>query len=169
MNIIFLDIDGVLNSQKYFIEQHSKILELYSNENYDNSIALKTERQMLNIDINKVNILKEIIDITNSSVVITSSWKSLSTFPYIKNRLIDIGIPIIGITKDNNENRGEGIKNYIKENNIDNYIIIDDEIFKDYDDEILSKLIKTSFYENGLEEKQKIKAIRMLNKNMATL
>lgn len=164
MNIIFLDIDGVLNSLNHFINMHSKVLELYENKNYNNSNELKLKRVMMDIDINKVNILKDIVEETNSNVVIISSWKTLGVFPYVKDKLIDMGIPIIGVTKDDNGYRGKGIKNYIKENNITNYIVIDDEVFDDYDGEILGKLIKTSFYDDGLEEKHKAKAINKLNK-----
>ena len=164
MNIIFLDIDGVLNSLNYFIERHPKVLELYAHEDYDNNALLKMKRLMLDIDIKKLNILKEIVEETNSYVVVISSWKSLGTFPYVMNKLIDMGIPIIGKTDDYNSNRGEGIKRYIKENNIENYVILDDEIFEDYDEEILKHLVKTSFYEDGLEVKHKEKAIKKLIK-----
>lgn len=38
MNVIFLDIDGVLNDLNYFIERKPKVLELYANKNYDNDV-----------------------------------------------------------------------------------------------------------------------------------
>ena len=53
MNIIFLDIDGVLNDQK--------VIDFYKGKDYikvDKKSLLK--RQMLDIDINKLNILKEL-------------------------------------------------------------------------------------------------------------
>lgn len=162
MNIIFLDIDGVLNSQNYIIKTHPKVLELYSNNNYSNNDELKLKRLMLDIDIKKLDILKDICNNTDSNVVIISAWKNLGVFPYVKNKLIEYGIPIIGITNDKNGNRGEGIKNYIIENNINNFIVLDDEIFEDYDKEILNRLVKTSFYKNGLEEEHKVKAIKLL-------
>ena len=162
MNIIFLDIDGVLNSLNYFIERHPKVLELYSNQNYDSSDELKLQRVMLDINMEKLELLREIIESTDAKVVVISSWKSLGIFPYVKEKLIKYGIPIIDTTKNDHGNRGEGIKNYIKNHNIENYIVIDDEIFQDYDEEILGKLVKTSFYENGLEEKHKVKAIQLL-------
>ena len=40
--------------------------------------------------------------------------------------------------------------------------LIDDEIFDDYNDIILSRLVKTSFDDNGLDEKAKVKAIKLL-------
>ncbi len=164
MNVIFLDIDGVLNDLNYFMERHPKVLELYTNKIYDNSDTLKLQRLMLDIDIKKLKILKEIIDETKSLVVITSSWKTLEVFPYVKNELIKLGIPIIDVTKDHNFDRGTGIKNYLKEHNVENYIILDDDIFKDYDEELLSHLIKTSFISKGLSNNHKEKAIKKLIK-----
>ncbi len=165
MNIVFLDIDGVLNSLNYFIEREPKVLELYQNENYNKDTFLKLKRLMLDIDINKVKVLKEIIDETKSLVVVISSWKNMGTFSYVQNELIKMGIPIIGITDDCNSNRGAGIKNYLQENNVQKYIILDDEIFDDYDVELLSHLVKTSFNKNGLTNKHKSIAIKMMINN----
>lgn len=54
VNIIFLDIDGVLNSKNYFIERHPKLLELYKNNKFLDTISLKLKRMMLDIDLNKL-------------------------------------------------------------------------------------------------------------------
>ena len=148
-NIIFLDIDGVLNSQKFLIEQNNKnVLDL-------------VERQISDIDPKNLEILKEIIFLTNSKVVITSSWRKLNIYPLVKEKLIDIGIPIIGETPIIESKRGEEIRKYIKENNVENYIIIDDDIFEDFY-ELKNYLVKTSFYENGLEEFHKDIAFKLL-------
>ena len=111
MDVIFLDIDGVLNSKDYFIKRHPQVLELFRNNRLNNDIRLKLKRMLLDIDPNKLEILKEIIKATGAYVVVTSSWKRLEIFPYVKEQLISMGIPIIGTTTDNSSNRGEGIKN----------------------------------------------------------
>lgn len=54
VNIIFLDIDGVLNSKNYFIERHLKLLELYKNNKFLDTISFKLKRMMLDIDLNKL-------------------------------------------------------------------------------------------------------------------
>ena len=165
MNIIFLDIDGVLNDQNHFIETDQKVIDFYKSAEYikgDPYSLLK--RQMLDIDMNKLSILKEICEITSSKIVITSSWKSLSIYPLIEEELINKGIPIIGTTKYSSSSRGLGIKLYIEENNVDNYIILDDEIFDTYDDELLSRLVKTNFYISGLNEESKDIAIKKLER-----
>ena len=61
--------------------------------------------------------------------------------------------------------RGEEIKLYIpKHPNIDNFVILDDEIFEDYDDYLLKHLVKTSFYIDGLTEEHIEQAKIILNK-----
>ena len=45
---------------------------------------------------------------------------------------------------------------------MNDYIILDDEIFPDYDENLLNHLIKTSFYEDGLTEKHAKKLIKGL-------
>ena len=164
MNVIFLDIDGVLNSKDYFIESHPKVLELCEGNKFNHDTKFKLERMMLDIDPNKLEILKDIINETEANVVITSSWKRLNIFPHIKEKLISIGIPVIGETIDNSENRGEGIKRYLMENNVSEYIILDDDIFDDYDEDLLSHLIKTSFNDGGLVEAHKKLILKKLVK-----
>lgn len=164
MNIIFLDIDGVLNSLDYFIERHPKVLELYDNTEFKGYIQLRIKRMLLDLDLKKIKILKEIIDATGAYVVVTSSWKKLDIFPYVKEQLISMGIPIIGVTIDNSVNRGEGIKKYLADNNVKKYIILDDDIFNDYDQELLNHLIKTSFNNGGLTESHKETIIKKLVK-----
>ena len=136
-NIIFLDIDGVLNSNKYF--------DSISNKEYINPV----DRLMLDIDVSKVKILLEVINKTNTKVVITSSWRRMKLYPYIKERLISMGLPVVGETPFIEGRRGEEIKSYLLENRVSNYCIIDDEVFKDYK-ELEDYLVVTDFYEDGL-------------------
>lgn len=161
--IIFLDIDGVLNSEQYFLKRYRNTKDL----NMINIDSLKENDyrvmlQLCDIDLDSLNNLLEIIDLTNSKVVIISTWKRLVYYEKIKKHLINLGLPIIGETNDNSLNRGEGIRKYLDVNNVDNYIILDDEIFTDYDEELLSHLIKTSFKE-GLIENNIIESIELLN------
>ena len=129
--IIFLDIDGVLNTTKTYEETHGvrKIYNKLIKENNDLDLMIKL--QLLEIDYNKLIILKEIINKTNAKIVITSSWRLLRIYPLIEDYLIKFGLPIIGTTKKL-KNRGEEIADYCNENNVKNYIIIDDEVFEDF-------------------------------------
>lgn len=167
MKIIFLDIDGVLNYLNYFIKSNDIRLNynkyLKTNENN----FFKKEKYLLinkirEIDIEKLYLLKEIINRTNSKVVITSSWRNLKLYPLIEEYLIKLGIPIIDKTK-HLSSRGEEIKDYLNKHKIDNYIIIDDDIFPDYDEELLFHLIHTNFYNEGLDYDNKEDAVYKLN------
>ena len=136
-NIIFLDIDGVLNSDKYF--------DSISNKECINLV----DRLMLDIDVSKVKILLEVINKTNTKIMITSSWRRMKLYSYIKERLISMGLPVVGETPFIEGRRGEEIRSYLLENRVSNYCIIDDEVFKDYK-ELEDYLVVTDFYEDGL-------------------
>lgn len=136
-NIIFLDIDGVLNSDKYF--------DSINNKECINPV----DKLMLDIDMSKVKILLEVINKTKAKIVIISSWRRMKLYPYIKERLITMGLPVVGETPFIEGRRGEEIKLYLANNYVSNYCIIDDEVFKDYNT-LEDNLVITNFYEDGL-------------------
>lgn len=151
--VIFLDIDGVLNCQS----------------------SKSGCGSWIGIDNSKVKILKEIVDKTNAKIVLTSSWKTfwerdynLITHhhgKYLNNKLRKQGLHILDKTEDKGRNRGKGIYDWIKKHNIKNWLVLDDDIFKDYDEEIIRHWIKTDFYDNngGLQKNHIEKAIKILN------
>lgn len=61
MNIIFLDVDGVLNSIEYLTEKHNELKRTLKQEEMLDTVCIKN--------------LKQIVDKTNARIVITSSWK----------------------------------------------------------------------------------------------
>lgn len=150
-NIIFLDIDGVLNSDKYF--------DSINNKECMNPV----DRIMLDIDMSKVKILLEIIGKTKAKIVITSSWRRMKLYPYIKERLISMGLPVVGETPFIEGRRGEEIKLYLANNYVSNYCIIDDEVFKDYK-ELEDYLVITDFYEDGLTKEHAREVVKKLIK-----
>lgn len=122
MKIIFLDIDGVLNSAMWS-EHVAKNREEY----YGVYIP---EWQ----DINAINMLERFIKNNDIKLVISSSWrlntveetkKDFKRYDYIRR----LNPYIIGVTpyKDS-RHRGEEIKAYLDEHpEIDNWVIVDDD------------------------------------------
>ena len=154
MKVIFLDIDGVLNSDKYWESIKSYEKEL-------------TEMQR-EIDSECLNNLKKIVNITKAKIVITSSWKKTNRkYEEFKKYMIQNGISIYDKTPNSLQssvNRGEEIRTWLEEHKgeVDNFIIIDDEIYPDFN-ELEERLVKTDFYkERGIEKKHVEKAINML-------
>jgi len=143
MQVIFLDIDGVLNYNDYF------------NNNYQGIDKY--------IDRKKLLLIKKIIYKTNCKIVFTSSWRYSLLFSTIEKSLIKEGI-IFDKTPYINNDRGIEIKEYLKIHpNIKDFIIIDDDIFSSYDKYLLSKLVKTNIKE-GLTEKYSKDIIKKLTK-----
>lgn len=125
MNIIFLDIDGVLNCQTFY-EQRPK----------DGAIL---ESPIRNICKERVGWLSELCESVGAKVVISSTWRH-SGLKYCKEILQEAGatFDVIGVTPDlrfDGAVRGNEILLWIKENkelvgayyDYKNYVIIDDD------------------------------------------
>lgn len=120
MKVIFLDVDGVLNSDEFF------------ENNTDDSY----------IDIKAVKLVKKAIEETGAKVVVSSSFRYNKAFQEIQEILLRNGILFEKTPFINNE-RGKEIKQWLsEESEIDDYVILDDEIFDDFDEELVSHLIK---------------------------
>ena len=132
MNVIFLDIDGVLNSDEYF----------------DKTKNLNIEGIKRDIDVEKIELLKKAIDETGANVVLSSSWRYTKKAQDLKALLAHYEI-YTDVTPFIQNNRGVEIKQWLSNNeNVEDFIIVDDEIFSSYDEELLGKLVKIS-NENG--------------------
>jgi len=85
----------------------------------------------------------------------------------LEDYLISKGLPIIDVTPKLND-RGEEIRTYLwnqilLEDKVDNFVILDDDIFPDFN-ELENYLIKTSFYEDGLTEEISNDVVRILRR-----
>lgn len=128
MKVIFLDVDGVLNSDEYI----DKIKKLNVN-------TIKSK-----VSVNKIGLLKQAVDATGARVVLTTSWRYRRDGTLLKNLLLKYGI-CADSTPFLDNNRGIEIKSYLSNNpNVDRYVILDDEIFDSYDEELIKHLIKIS-------------------------
>lgn len=123
-NIIFLDIDGVLSSEIFFTNNYYK-----QNKGFIDPIALDKLILLLNEN--------------NYKIVLSSSWRMdsvFSTLEYFKTAnfgvnkgiLMKLEPYLVGVTpfivKNNKHlSRGTEIQKFIEENNIKNYVILDDD------------------------------------------
>ena len=146
IKVIFLDIDGVMNSYASIVE------------NYQRGINRPDER----FSKSSINALEKIIKETNAKIVISSTWglsnKTIRAFKY-SNFDLDT---IIGETSalKNTGHRGKEINAYIDNTDeIESFVIIDD------DNDMGSLMDNLYQVDNqiGLLEKDADKIIKMLN------
>lgn len=155
MKIIFLDIDGVLNSRIYDGER-----------NLD---------ELSNIDESRLPLLKKLVDETGAKIVLSSTWRKSwnkdyklcgENGVYINSTFEKYGLKVYGKTPEIGmgfDRYGE-IKSYLENcgENIESFVILDDSPFgwKDFSD----SFIKTNpHFKRGLEEEHVKRAIQILN------
>ena len=111
---VFLDIDGVLNTR---------------------TTCQHTPDGYTGIDDARVEILANVIKMYDCyEIILISDWKEMGEYDddylYLLEKLDLYGLDISGKTKDQGNNRGKGIINYLKSHpEIDDYVILDDHEF----------------------------------------
>lgn len=160
MNYIFLDVDGVLNSDEFFRE--------HLNEN-------------INVDETRVKLVADFVKKTNARIILSSSWRILfddkmQTARRKGEELIKVfskyHIEIYDRTKvcissygyyDAGERFNE-INDYICKNltPIDKFVIFDDEDFGGTLKKFGPRFIQTNWFERGINEKCIEKAFKYL-------
>lgn len=174
MKVIFLDIDGVLNTSQTFKDV---TLESYI------SGYRRTE-----IDEFRIRFLKQIIDATGAVVVLSSSWRAFcdikdnqvvpnnKSMKELISLLLKYGITIYDITPYDQERiREKEILAWLMNKDVESYIVIDDDS-DDLKKFIGNALIKTNFTKDedmiiscGLCEEHVTMAINKLNINQKCL
>ena len=153
MKAIFLDKDGVLNSDEYFDK-----IEVQDIKGIESDIDLET-----------VKLLKEAVDATGAKVVVTASARYTANGKFLIELLREHKI-FPDLTPFIDNKRGIEIKQWLSEHpEIDDFVILDDEIFDSYDEELMKKLIKISngngiTFGEGLQRKDVDKIIQRLGK-----
>lgn len=150
MKVIFLDVDGVLNANDY-IKTTDKV----------NDILRIHDSNLINLQKLKIS--------TDAEIILTSTWKfdyakKNDLGKYLIDKLEEYNLQIYDYTIDNFYDRGRGIIEYLnKHPYIEEFVILDDDYFNDYDIfGLTSNLIRTSCAK-GLTESDIEKAIKILN------
>ena len=162
MKVIFLDIDGVLNGDKLY--------DLFPEEVYL-------------VDDNSLKRLAKLVELTNAKIVLSSSWSLCFEYTnnnevvpvshggyYLMSKLKSVGLFIHDIfDKSYVINRDKFIYNYITKHQIDNFVILDDELFNYEKYGLLDKLVyttfgdeSTSYEEEGFSESKFNEALSIL-------
>ncbi|NPV87345.1 MAG: hypothetical protein HPY45_15205 [Anaerolineae bacterium] len=139
--VIFLDIDGVLNS--------------ISRQN-----ECKWETDPHNVDV-----LNKIVKETGAVVVISSGWRFVYWLGEIRRFLLENGVEadIVDVVSPFLENKGDAVEAWLMRHtkDVDSYVILDDCSFL-FHEEQLDKLVETD-YRVGLMMSDAQKAISMLS------
>ena len=152
MNYIFLDIDGVMNNKIDWISKVNNKGEIFKGHR----MFCDKAWQMLS------DVCKE----TGARIILSSSWR-LGLKDYVNNRYSEYtlqgrllqyfdkyNIPLVGLTTDRYDKRGEQILEYIT-NNLngltDAWVVLDDELFDMKDILSMDHVFKTEF-ETGLQQ-----------------
>ncbi len=159
MKVVFLDIDGVLNTPS----------------------SKSRCAGYVGIDDDKLNRLKNLISQTDAEVVLISTWKkhwykenelklSQDCFAdYLDKKFAKFELKVFDKTKDCVEkqylSRGEGILEYIYRKNVKSYIILDDFQF-DYDGCGLTDILIKTNQSVGLTDEQVSMATALLSDNL---
>lgn len=167
MKVIFLDVDGVLNSIDDLMEYTEK-------NNIKGGIVYD------DIADKRLKLLKQLVDKTNAEIVISSSWR----IPWLRNgkpkilnpegllykltkKLSDYNLTYIDVTPHLYDittrfYRGDEIRTWLLEHpEVETFVILDDE--DDMCEFTETNLIKTT-YQHGLQQEDVDKAIKILNK-----
>ena len=149
MKVIFLDIDGVVNSEDSWRRRGDSLYDDIPDEEH-------------------IKHLNTIVKETGAEIVISSSWRSVFTLlglKYIMHGQGSIG-KIIGKTPkiEHDTVRGMEIQKWLDDTNeeIESFVILDDDCDMAH---LSDKLVKTT-WETGLQEEHAMLAIEILNKGM---
>ena len=180
INVIFLDIDGVLNGYNFWNLLGWNIISKF----HSNKLKDWYREEPFGVHERKVKRLAKIVHKTDAKVVISSSWRfglQYNILSYAQRKLLDLfdkyDIKIYGYTpRSESGKRDEEIKAWLsKHKEVNKFIILDDENF-DLQCFIGKELIQTSsvprggyikgqWFENtGLKNKHVRQAIKMLNR-----
>lgn len=157
MNVIFLDVDGVLNSHHWYKKNHKKHPE-----------KCRTDTA---IDPRYVRNLKKIIKRTGAKVVLSATCRvSVRTNKthYLRKIFKEYGIEIYDYTPYTGMERGIDIQEWLNHHLVNHIVILDDDSDMCH---LMEYLVKTNngpcklwYFNEGLSNRKVRESIKMLEK-----
>lgn len=149
MKVIFVDFDGVLNTEKY---------------------VLKFAEFGLILDPARMQLLKRIVDATDAKIVLSTTWREhwdskpdeCDNIGVQMNEIFkEHGLSIFSKTPFISRNREDEIEAWLGENpQVENFVVLDDRFLDS--EAIRGHFVKTSGYSSGLNSECTQKAIEIL-------
>lgn len=170
MKLLFLDIDGVLNHQEFYCR-------VYEDENGDiDKVKMQQWRDenpypLCEFDPIAVKRVVDVLNETGAKLVVSSSWR-IGDNGSLKNIFAKVGLPTefeftpnlmynFSSLKMEDVCRGDEIKKYMEDKDVDAYVILDDD--EDMLNEQQNSFIHCDFMV-GFTENDKKRAIEILGK-----
>ncbi|MBR6780227.1 MAG: hypothetical protein IKM24_04335 [Clostridia bacterium] len=152
MKVIFLDIDGVLNGPRYVRScGHFGVV----------------------IDPARLHLLKQITDVTGAVIVLATSWREHwnpdanlcdDAGRDINAIFSEVGLSVFGKTPKLQTGRTDEICAWLDANpQVKNFVVLDDAFMQAA--QLDGHIVRTSNLRGGLDERNVIEAIRILNEN----
>ncbi len=150
MKVIFLDFDGVLNTDRYIRDcGHTGVV----------------------IHPEKIRLIKKIVDSTGAEIVLTTSWKEhwspnperCDASGKLINEIFERnGLTIYDKTPKTHLPREEEIRSWLEDNpDTENFVVLDDmRLVADF---LTGHFVKTTAFRDALEETDAEAAIKILN------
>lgn len=159
MNVIFLDIDGVMNSNESIVHYHEMFLRQNTPRPWNTDAIFP---------ISYMKRLKSLVDMFNAKIVISSTWRIFYPDGWKWYRLIEnlreFGLEVEGTTIRNwtrYKQRGDEIRHWLSEHlDVTNFVILDDD--SDMCEFTETNLAKCDF-RYGFTKDVLNKAIKILN------
>jgi len=157
VRILFLDIDGVLNSSEFLTHQFFKFYKFPAEDNCEFALQQIDEKA-----VQRLNRLFEVYP--DLRIVLSSTWRKLYPLSILQELLEKKGLKknvVIGQTPTrlSDRIRGYEIKEWLDDHSeVDKFVILDDDANMI---SLLSHLIRTN-YEKGLTEKDVDKVLNIL-------
>jgi len=156
MKVIFLDMDGVINSADYLLRRRKDKIR-------KKKIKTKENRCIRMIDEKAVKLLNEIIEATDAKIVISSTWRIQNSTEMIQSYLNKRGFKGEVISQTPRfpfKDRGDEIERWLKtHDSVESFIILDDSSDMG---PMMDRLIRTT-WATGLQQKHVEQAIKMLS------